>query len=70
MSNDDRLENLREEVTGADDTGMIANEEFITQAEMLHGLLPPEHPAHAKIDELHAEMRSASPDPIRRSTSS
>jgi len=70
MSHEDRRENLREEVTGADDTGMIANEQFITEVETrpvlpqgdFHSALPPHHPAHATIDELHAEMRSRSPD--------
>lgn len=70
MSNEDRRENLREEVTGADDTGMIADETFITEVETrpvplhqdFHAALPSGHPGHAAIDELHAEMRSQSPD--------
>jgi hypothetical protein len=70
MSNEDRRENLREEITGADDTGMVANEEFITAAETrpvlphenFHSALPPEHHGHATIDALHAEMRSDSPN--------
>ncbi len=70
MSREDRLENLRKEVTGADDTGMIAGEELVARVETrpvvphehLHAALPPDHPAHATIDALHAEMRSASPD--------
>ncbi len=70
MSREDRGDALREEVTAADDTGMIANEEFITEAETrpvppheeLHAALPREHPAHSVIDALHAEMRSPSPD--------
>jgi hypothetical protein len=62
MSNENRRDDLRKEVTDADDTGMIANEEFIAEAEVLHAALPPEHPAHSTIDALHAEMRSPSPD--------
>jgi hypothetical protein len=70
MSDEDRLENLRKEVTGADDTGMIASEQFAAEAETrpvvphedLHAALPREHPAHSIIDALHAEMRSPSPD--------
>jgi hypothetical protein len=70
MTHEDRRENLREEVTAADDTGMIASEELITEADMLpvtphehfHAALPSEHPAHATIDALHAEMSSPSPD--------
>ncbi len=70
MSRENRKENLREEVTGADDTGMIANEEFITAAgtqpvvphEDFHAALPAGHPGHAEIDGLRAEMGSQSPD--------
>jgi hypothetical protein len=70
MSREDRLENLRKEVTDADDTGMIANEELIAQVETrpvvphedLHAALPSGHPGHATIDKLHAEMRSQSPN--------
>ncbi len=70
MSRENRQENLREGVTDADDTGMIANEEFITAAETqpvvphedLHAALPSGHPGHATIDKLHAEMRSQSPN--------
>lgn len=58
MDRDDRLDALRKEVTDADDTGMIANEELIA----LHAALPSEHPAHATIDKLHAELRSQSPN--------
>lgn len=70
MSSEDRRENLREEVTGADDTGMIASEQFIAEAETrpvvphedFHAALPAGHPGHAHIDGLHAEMGSRSPD--------
>ena len=57
MDQEDRLDSLRKEVTDADDTGMIANEEFIA----LHAALPSDHPGHSTIDKLHAEMRSRSP---------
>lgn len=52
-----------------DDTGMVAGEKLITEAETLlpveklHDALPEEHPAHATIDELHAEVRARKPDP-------
>ena len=62
MSHEDRLDDIRKEVSDADDTGMIAGEELITEAALLHAGLPPEHPAHSTIDALHAEMRSPSPD--------
>lgn len=70
MDREDRREALRKEVTDADDTGMIANEELIAQVETrpvvphedLHAALPSGHPGHATIDKLHAEMRSPSPD--------
>ena len=66
MDREDRREALRKEVTDADDTGMIANEELIAQVETrpvvphedLHAALPSGHPGHATIDKLHAEMRS------------
>jgi hypothetical protein len=51
-----------------DDTGMVAGEKLITEAETLlpveklHEALPEEHPAHAAIDELHAAVRSPKPD--------
>jgi hypothetical protein len=66
----------REGVESADDTGLIAGEELITQAETLlplqrpsvprdelHAALPGEHGAHATIDDLHAEVESSKPDP-------
>jgi len=66
---------VRDGVLDADATGMIAGEELITQAETmlplehpalapgdLHASLPPEHPAHATIDELHAELGKSAPD--------
>ncbi|HEY6327057.1 MAG TPA: hypothetical protein VIW73_11160 [Candidatus Cybelea sp.] len=58
MDREDRRDALREEVTAADDTGMIAGEEFVA----LHAALPPDHPGHGTIDALHAEIHSASPD--------
>lgn len=70
MSSEDRRENVSEEVTAADDTGMIASEQFVAEAETwpviphedFHAALPAGHPGHATIDELHAELRSPSPD--------
>lgn len=61
----------RDAVTSADDTGMIAGEELITEAETvlptlpredLHAALPSAHPAHATIDDLHAAVRQSAPD--------
>ena len=52
-----------------DDTGMVQGEKLITEAETLlpveklHEALPEEHPAHATIDDLHAELRASNPDP-------
>jgi hypothetical protein len=70
MDREDRREALRKEVTDADDTGMIAGEEFVAQVETrpvvphedLHAALPSGHPEHATIDKLHAEMGSQSPN--------
>ena len=51
-----------------DDTGMAAGEKLITQAETmlpledLHAALPVEHPAHATIDDLHAELQAPKPN--------
>ncbi len=71
----DQRENLRKEVDAADDTGLVAGEELITQAETLlpllqsdlprerlHAALPAGHAAHAAIDELHAHLQSDAPD--------
>lgn len=55
----DHRDDLREEVTAADATGMIADEELVAQ---LHAALPPEHAAHATIDALHAEANQNSPN--------
>ena len=72
------MEEVREGVTDADATGMIANEERIAEAETLlpllserptlpaedlHAALPPDHDAHDAIDKLHAEIQSAAPSP-------
>lgn len=67
-------DDVRKEVEDADDTGLIAGEEMITQAETLgpllrpslpqddlHAALPSEHDAHATIDDLHAEINKESP---------
>jgi hypothetical protein len=59
MSHEDHRDELREEVTAADATGMIADEEFIAR---LHSVLPPEHAAHASIDALHAEANRRAPN--------
>jgi|SRR5579863_7789326 len=69
-----RIAGMREAVTGADATGMIADEELITQAETvlplarpslpreeLHAALPAGHAAHPAIDRLHAELQSPQP---------
>lgn len=55
----DHRDELREEVTAADATGMIADEELVAQ---MHAALPPEHAAHATIDALHAEAKRRSPN--------
>lgn len=52
-----------------DDTGMVAGEKLITEAETMlpieemHAALPKKHPAHATIDNLHAELGTAKPNP-------
>jgi hypothetical protein len=71
---DDRT--LRDGVTDADATGMVAGEELITEAETLlpllrpalpiddlHKALPAEHGEHSTIDRLHAEVNAEQPDP-------
>ena len=51
-----------------DDTGMVEGEKLITEAETmlplerLHEALPDEHPAHATIDQLHAEFAASKPN--------
>jgi hypothetical protein len=70
MNRDD----LRKEVEDADDTGLVAGEEMITQAETLgpllgpafprsdlHAALPEGHHAHDTIDALDAEINKESP---------
>lgn len=65
----------REAIEDADDTGLVAGEELITQAETLlplvraplprehlHAALPHGHAAHATIDDLHAEVEHHSPN--------
>ncbi|MBV8372320.1 MAG: hypothetical protein JOY69_03600 [Candidatus Eremiobacteraeota bacterium] len=72
---EERIGDVREGVTGADATGLIAGEELITQAETLlplqrpslpqddlHAALPSEHEAHATIDRLQAEIEGSNPD--------
>ncbi|MGC1379652.1 MAG: hypothetical protein WA814_01370 [Candidatus Baltobacteraceae bacterium] len=68
---DDRLNQVRDGVTDADATGMIAGEQLITQAETLlpilphedlHQALPEEHSAHGTIDDLKAEVERSAPD--------
>ncbi len=70
----DEKDERREAIEGADDTGLVAGEEMITRAETilpllrplpredLHAALPPGHPAHEAIDELHAHIEGNSPD--------
>ncbi len=73
----DEKGDLREAINDADDTGLVAGEELITEAETLlplvdsrtklprealHAALPQGHSAHATIDELHAEIAGASPN--------
>jgi hypothetical protein len=61
----DKQDERREAIEDADDTGLVAGEELITAAllrEQLHAALPREHPAHATIDRLHAEIESGSPN--------
>ena len=77
----DRSGDLRKEIEDADDTGLVAGEELITQAETLlplmrpsvpqedlHAALPQGHAGHAAIDELHGavEAEPADPDAIER----
>ena len=73
----DEKGDLRKAINDADDTGLVAGEELITEAETLlplmdaraelpreklHAALPQGHGAHVTIDELHAEIAGASPD--------
>jgi hypothetical protein len=70
MDIEKKIGELRDAVTDADATGLIANEEFITEAETrpvlphadLHASLPEGHAAHGTIDKLHAEIQGSSPD--------
>jgi hypothetical protein len=63
---DKRRDEIREEITDADATGLVANEEFIAQTEtllpLLHGALPQGHEAHSTIDDLHKEVKDGAPD--------
>ncbi|MGA8576714.1 MAG: hypothetical protein WB609_13640 [Candidatus Cybelea sp.] len=78
MSDRNSQSDLRKEIEDADDTGLVAGEELITQAatmlpllreqaafphEDLHAALPEGHHAHATIEKLHAEVGGASPNP-------
>ena len=71
---EERIAGLREGISDADATGMVAGEELITQAETrlplepsalprdaLHAALPDAHSAHTTIDRLNAEMGSPQP---------
>jgi len=74
--NEKQREDVREGVNDADDTGMVAGEELITQAETLlplmrpdelphadlHAALSGDHGAHETIDSLHREIESPSPN--------
>jgi hypothetical protein len=74
----DREADRRKEIEDADDTGLVAGEEMITQAETLlpllrqqamlprdelHAALPDGHDGHATIDALHDEIHASRPDP-------
>jgi hypothetical protein len=65
----------RDAINDADDTGMLAGEELITEAETLlplqrpdlprddlHNALPADHGDHDTIDQLHAEIQKPVPD--------
>jgi hypothetical protein len=70
------IDSIREGITDADATGLIAGEQLITQAETilpvaqpvtlpsdeLHNALPHDHAAHGTIDKLHAELTSERPN--------
>ena len=70
MDAEDRNADRRREVTDADDTGLIAGQEFVTEVETrpvvphedLHAALPKGHAAHATIDRLHAEVQNPQPN--------
>lgn len=71
-----RRDEVREGVDDADDTGLVAGQELITQAETMlpllgpeplpreemHAALPDEHDAHDTIDHLHREIESGAPN--------
>jgi|SRR5580698_449071 hypothetical protein len=73
---EERIQNVREGITDADATGLIAGEQLITQAETmlpvaqrvalpsedLHSALPQTHAAHATIDALDAELAAERPN--------
>ena len=73
---EEKLNDVRQGVTDADATGLIAGEQLITQAETilpiaqrvglpsddLHNALPDDHAAHGTIDALNAELSSERPD--------
>lgn len=73
---EDRIDNVRDGVTDADATGLIAGEQLITQAETilpvaqrvplpsddLHNALPQDHAAHGTIDALDAELSADRPN--------
>ncbi len=74
---EERIADVREGITGADATGLIAGEQLITQAETmlpigqrmalpskdLHDALPQGHEAHGTIDALDAELAAERPNP-------
>jgi len=66
---EERKRDLRQEITDADATGLVAGEELITEAETLlplyrpslpdedlHAALPEGHSAHTTIDDLNTEI--------------
>ncbi len=67
----DRINEVRQGVTDADATGLIAGEELITRTETmlpilpheeLHQALPDGHDAHGTIDDLKAAIEHPTPD--------
>jgi hypothetical protein len=72
-----RIGQVRDGITDADATGLVAGEELITEAETLlpllperpglpvgdlHEALPEGHAAHATIDRLNDEIHGSAPD--------
>ncbi|MFY9666184.1 MAG: hypothetical protein WAL67_17535 [Candidatus Cybelea sp.] len=61
----DQQDDRRKEVEDADDTGMVADEQFINTAllrEQLHAALPEGHAAHPTVEQLHSEIKASAPN--------